>query len=290
MKPTGMLLLAAGVLLVGCTKVDRSIFTTGTVAAADGVPIAYDVQGQGDRTVVFVHCWGGNRSFWDQAARDLAHDSRVVTIDLPGHGGSGSKRENWSVQGLAADVETVANALSLGKFILVGHSMGGPVALEVARRMPGRVTAIVPIDTIQDAEREWPQAVKEQMLASLQADFEKTTSDFLTQIIPADMDPKIRERVLASAKATDRKAAIGLMKSLAEVDLRAAFAAAKVPIRAINAPPRPPLVPPTNIATNRKYADFDAVIMEGIGHYPMLEKPAEFNVRLRDVLAKLPES
>ena len=91
-------------------------------------------------------------------------------------------------------------------------------------------------------------------------------------------------------KATDRKAAIGLMKSLAELDLRAAFSAAKVPIRSINGPPQPPLVPPTNIETNRKYADFDAVIMEGIGHYPMLEKPAEFNARLRDVLAKLPKS
>jgi pimeloyl-ACP methyl ester carboxylesterase len=78
------------------------------------------------------------------------------------------------------------------------------------------------------------------------------------------------------------------MKSLAEFDACAAFAAAKVPIRAINASPHPPLIPPTNIETNRKYAQIDAVLMEGVGHCPMLEKPAEFNARLREVLAKLP--
>src|SRR5262245_1539362 len=117
MKTTAVFFTAAGIILFGCAKVTRPGPAGGTVAAADGVPIAYDTLGEGDRTVVFVHCWGGNRSFWDQAASALASDSRVVKIDLAGHGASGSKREGWSIQGLAADVEAVANALSLGKFI-----------------------------------------------------------------------------------------------------------------------------------------------------------------------------
>jgi len=47
---------------------------------------------------------------------------------------------------------------------------------------------------------------------------------------------------------------------------------------------------PTAIGVNRKYADFDAVLMEGVGHFPMLEKPEGFNGKLREVLKALPES
>lgn len=52
-----------------------------------------------------------------------------------------------------------------------------------------------------------------------------------------------------------------------------------MPVRCIN-----PADGTTDVATNRKYGDFDAVFMDEVGHNPMLEKPAEFNQKLRDVL------
>ena len=54
---------------------------------------------------------------------------------------------------------------------------------------------------------------------------------------------------------------------------------AKLPVRCINSSGRP-----TDVAANKKYGDFDAVLMEDVGHFPMLEKPTEFNKKLRDVL------
>ena len=64
----------------------------GTARADDGVPIAYDVRGQGKVAVVLVHCWACDRSFWKEQVDPLARRYRVVTLDLGGHGASGADR------------------------------------------------------------------------------------------------------------------------------------------------------------------------------------------------------
>jgi pimeloyl-ACP methyl ester carboxylesterase len=69
------------------------------------------------------------------------------------------------------------------------------------------------------------------------------------------------------------------------LELGPLLASAKVPIRCVNAAPAGPMAPATNVAANKKHADFDAVIMEDVGHFLQLEKPDEFNVKLRGVLA-----
>ncbi len=57
-----------------------------------------------------------------------------------------------------------------------------------------------------------------------------------------------------------------------------------MPVRCINASPEFKFAMPTASDVNKKYADFHAVMMEGVGHYPMLERPAAFNQQLREVL------
>jgi pimeloyl-ACP methyl ester carboxylesterase len=59
---------------------------------------------------------------------------------------------------------------------------------------------------------------------------------------------------------------------------------ARAPVRCINSAGGYQFFTPTAVAINKKYADFDAVTIEGVGHYPMLERPADFNQKLRDVL------
>jgi pimeloyl-ACP methyl ester carboxylesterase len=59
---------------------------------------------------------------------------------------------------------------------------------------------------------------------------------------------------------------------------------ARKPVRCINAAPEAMFAIPTAVDVNKKYADFDAVIMKGVGHFPMLEQPEEFNRKLREVL------
>jgi pimeloyl-ACP methyl ester carboxylesterase len=77
------------------------------------------------------------------------------------------------------------------------------------------------------------------------------------------------------------------MRDFPRMDPRALLKEAGVPVRCINAAPAFEFSIPTATDINRKYGDFKAVIMEGVGHYPMLEKPDEFNQKLREVLKDL---
>jgi pimeloyl-ACP methyl ester carboxylesterase len=97
-------------------------------------------------------------------------------------------------------------------------------------------------------------------------------------------DPDLKKWLLTRAEAQDQKMAIALMRDLSELDTKALLKDVKVPIRCINSAGGYQYFTPTDVAINKKYADYNAVTIAAVGHYPMLEKPTEFNQKLRDVL------
>jgi pimeloyl-ACP methyl ester carboxylesterase len=264
------------------------------VEAADGVPIVYEVRGAAEAAgpaLVFVHCWACDRTYWREQVDVFAADHRVVTLDLAGHGESGAGREAWTVKGLAGDVQAVVEALAreerLERVILIGHSMGGPVSLEAARLMPDRVVGVVAVDTLHNADFEFPEEQVSQMVAGFAGDFTGTMDRFVRMMYREEADPATVEWTVKKAQGANREAALALMKDFGTLDFPALFRDAGVPIRAINAAPEVPGQMATAVEANRKYADFDAVLIPGVGHFLQLERPAEFNQRLRAVLAEL---
>src|SRR5215475_1586196 len=122
------------------------------VSAKDGLKIVCECRGRGDTALLFLHGWCGDREYWKHQVDVFAPDYRIVTLDQAGHGESGKDRKNWTLSALAADVEAVVKELGLKRVILVGHSMGGPVSLVAAKRMPDTVVAVIGVDTLQNAE------------------------------------------------------------------------------------------------------------------------------------------
>jgi pimeloyl-ACP methyl ester carboxylesterase len=251
------------------------------VPAKDGVPIHYSVQGKGEPTLVFVHCWACNEHLWDNQVPVFAKNHQVVTIDLPGHGKSGQGRKNWSVESFADDVNTVITKLNLKRVVLIGSSMGGPISLEATRRMPNRVVAIVPVDTLHNVENKVPPEQLEAVFKQLEADFKGTIPNLLNQFFFSPNTPEaVKKRIITETTSRPPEIAIPILKAIFSYDAAPALREVKVPIRAINAD-----MNPTNLEINRKYApQFDAVIIKGTGHYPMLEDPARFNELLAEVL------
>jgi sigma-B regulation protein RsbQ len=257
---------------------------TGSINSSDGVRIVYDVRGKGDTTLVFVHCWSCDRSFWRNQVDAFADQYSVVTLDLAGHGESGKNRKTWTVPGLAEDVRALADKLKLQKMILVGHSMGGPVSLEAARLLRGRVIGVIAVDTLQNAELQMSMAMIQPIADKLKADFAGAMGSFMGSMFAKSSDPALREWVEKKAKAANPTVAVALMLDFANLDFRKLFAGAGVPIRAINAQSSSA---PTTVEVNRKYADYDAILMNDVGHFLQLERPKEFNEHLSKFAAAL---
>ena len=251
--------------------------------AADGVDFPYVVHGAGETTVILVHCWMCEGSFWDAQVPVLVEHYRVITFDLPGHGEGGDDRETWTIAGYGQDVAGLIEHVGLGPTVLVGHSMGGPVSLEAAA-LSDRVVGIVAVDTLQDADYEIDQPMVEQFLAAFQADFRTTCTNFVEQFFvegePAEIVARVRR---VGCEESNAEAGTAQMQDYVSMDFPRMFQQAGVPIRAINASgPNA-----TKIETNQKYADFDAVLMEDVGHYLHMTRPDEFNALLLQTLGRM---
>jgi pimeloyl-ACP methyl ester carboxylesterase len=253
-----------------------------TIRAEDGLSIVCEYRGKGDTALVFLHGWCGDRAYWKNQADLFAANYRVITLDQAGHGESGKERKVWTVNGLAGDVESVVKGLGLKRVILVGHSMGGPVGLAAAKRLPGTVIAVIGVDTLQNAEMKMPEEQTKKFFEAFETDFKGTLGAGLTLMLNDKADPALSKWLIASAQA--QKMALGLMRDMQTLDTKMLLKEAKVPVRCINSAGGYQLFNPTAVATNKKYADFDAVLIDAVGHYPMLEKPGEFNEKLRGVL------
>jgi pimeloyl-ACP methyl ester carboxylesterase len=99
-----------------------------SAASLDGMPIHSTTSGRGKATIVLVHGWTCDVSSWDAQVPALSKQFRVIALDLPGHGRSGSPKDGkLSMDLFARAVEAVRTEAGADKVVLVGHSMGAPV-------------------------------------------------------------------------------------------------------------------------------------------------------------------
>ena len=105
-------------------------------ATRDGTKLAYLDTGVGDPPFVFVHGWSCNHSHFALQVEHFAIDHRVVAVDLRGHGASDAPDQRYTVSAFADDVAWLCEAAGVERPVLVGHSMGGQVVLDVAARYP----------------------------------------------------------------------------------------------------------------------------------------------------------
>jgi len=257
---------------------------TGTAASADRVRIHYETTGRGRPAVVLVHCWTCDSSFWRDEVARLAKSRQVVTLDLAGHGRSGRTRRDYTMEAFGEDVKAVADALKLDRMVLVGHSMGGAVILEAAKRLGDRVVGLVPIDTLVDVDQPTDPKETDALIAKMRADYRGETTAFLRQYLFAPTTPPaVADRVVAQTTSFPVEIALSALRNNWNYQAAPGFEAVKVPIVAVNGDRFP-----TNFAGNRRHApQFDAVIMKGVGHYPMLEDPARFGDLLDEALRKV---
>jgi pimeloyl-ACP methyl ester carboxylesterase len=252
--------------------------------AGDGSEIRYRVYGAGEPAIVFVHGWSCDSGYWDAQLNHFAAKYTVITVDLAGHGESSeNQRKYWSMAHFGADVAGAVRDAGVGRVVLVGSSMGGTVALEAARLLPGQVIGIVGVDTFRDIATPYPKEMTDSLLASMRADFAQATKelvgdDFFTE----RTDPILKKWIVNDMAAAPPEVAIPSLVAYLGMEYGPLLEALDLPVIALNSVDSPT----DEAATRRLEPRFRVVPLEGVGHFPMLEQPDMFNRVLASIVAE----
>ncbi len=141
-----------------------------------GISIFYEVQGKGE-TLVLLHGLLENSSMWNTIVPEICQGRQVVTIDLLGHGKTGSMGYVHTMQLMAEAVFAVLNHLKIISYTLIGHSLGGYVALELAKTNPSAVLGLCLMNSTYQ-----PDTQERRKLRKRAIDMAKTNYESLVRI------------------------------------------------------------------------------------------------------------
>jgi pimeloyl-ACP methyl ester carboxylesterase len=269
---------AAGMEDPMSVKIERK-----TCSAPDGVVLVYSAAGAGEPALVFIHGGLADRGFYDSQLKAFAGSHRVIALDLPGHGESGSNRARWGYPEFGADVKAVADAEKLNKIILFGNSLGGPVAVEAALLLSGRALGVVGIDTFQRIDYTITAEETRERAEAFRDDYAGNMKKMVKALFHPDADPALVADAEQRMMKTPPQAAYAMFMSMAGYNPAVSARRLAVPLRAINGD-----LYPTDVDEIRNIrADFQVAVMKHMGHYPMIERPEEFNRLAAEVVQEL---
>jgi 3-oxoadipate enol-lactonase len=251
------------------------------------INIAYERREVGT-PLVLIHGFPLDHTTWDGMISHLEGQADVILPDLRGLGQSelaqsGAPQGAYTVADMAADIAGLLDALEIQKAVIVGHSMGGYVALAFARAYPQRLAGLGLVSTqalADNAERKAGRyATAEQVAAQGVAVVAEAMAPKLS--VNPNLVPTIRELILRQPAA----GVIGALKAMAErPDSTELLSTIKVPV-AIVVGQDDALIPPAR-SHEMKALIPHAVLIElpGVGHSPMLEAPIETAQALKKAL------
>ncbi len=241
----------------------------------DSVHIDYRVWGKGEPAVVLIHGWACDSAYWNAQIDALKSRYTVVAVNLAGHGGSEANRTDWSIGNYGEDVATVVRQLKNKQIVLVGHSMGGDVALEASRRIGDRVIGIIAVDSLKSIGLPpmRPQEIERQ-LAPFRKSFIEATRNYVTdKLFEKGADPALVQKVAYDMSLEPPAVGVPSLESLLSMDFTRLLPDIHVPVLAINSD-----LGPTDAARIRKSLPaFKVDVLEHTGHFLMMEVPRRFN-------------
>ncbi|MEJ0084864.1 MAG: alpha/beta hydrolase [Pseudomonadota bacterium] len=247
--------------------------------APDGVHVQYRMYGKGEPALVFIHGWSCDSNYWREQVPLFKQKYTLVTVDLAGHGGTDGNRSDWTMARFGQDVATALAAVPNQQLILVGHSMGGNVAIEAARLLKGRVIGIIGVDTFKSIGAPLPtRAQVDAIIKPFEADFIGNTRSIVSEhFFAANADPQLKQKIAYDMSLSPPRVGIPALRAILEYDFAEPLKDVSVPIVAINSD----LGEPVNEVRIRKLLPkFRQVILAGDGHFLMMEDPARFNPAL----------
>ncbi|MFL6199300.1 MAG: alpha/beta fold hydrolase [Thermoanaerobaculia bacterium] len=221
--------------------------------------------------IVLVHSLAGNGGQWALQLDHLRRRRRAVSLDLRGHGESDPADDgDYSIAGLAGDVEAVADQLGLRRFVLGGHSLGAVVAIEYASRHPERVAGLLLVDPSGDLSG-LPKDQKESFVGPLREDPVGELATYFRQLVMGG-DADAARWVLEDLRLTHEDAIVKALESSMEHPV----------VKALAKYPGPKLSVVSDMnnlpySLHRLVPELTTRMMTGTGHWLMMDRPEAFN-------------
>jgi pimeloyl-ACP methyl ester carboxylesterase len=225
--------------------------------------------GPGD-TVVLIHPINTAASVWAAVMGALARPS--VALDLRGHGSSGQVGP-YTVDGYVDDVLAVLDALGLESAHLAGGSLGGSIGLALAARCPERVRTVATFGSTLGTGV--PEAAIQAMIDELDA---KGTQRYFADLVPLIVgaayrdDPRVVDGLRAAAGTRPESVVAGILRGAFGADIRGVVGGVRAPVSAVGGT-EDPTCPPAMTEEIAAATGGTVMVLDGVGHLPMLEVP-----------------
>jgi pimeloyl-ACP methyl ester carboxylesterase len=247
-------------------------------ASIDGFDIHTVSAGSGP-TIVFVHGWTCDTSSWREQMPAFDDDYRVIALDLPGHGMSGSPSDGaFSMALFARAVEAVRAEAGAERIVLVGHSMGAPVIRQYALDFPEHVAGLVAVDGPLDV-----RAFGGRGGGAAPALSPEMRESMIRGMFVPETAPELQQHILDMMLGTADATASGAMAAMFN---QGAGATGIVEAPALAVVAGTAALPDVE-AMRQVVPNFEAAQVPGTGHFLMMEKPAEFNRLLAEFLDRI---
>ncbi len=256
-------------------------------AVARQLKLASPAPSQTVEVVLFIHGWSCRASDWQPALDALDGQWPLLVPDLPGHGESRQLAwEDWTISGLARLVCALAENHRASRLALVGHSMGGTIALEAARLWADRrggdaLQGVILVDTFGlpygDMDADTIASIETPFHQDFVAAMHQLVNSTTAAGLPEETRAWLRERMAEG----EPERMLPLWADLLRWSPDRAFAALDCPINAINGEhiPEP--------AQKRCAPHVQARVIPGAHHFPQFETPEAFAAALRGTLERI---
>lgn len=254
------------------------------------VEINYFQQGQGDTTILFLHGWCIDGTYWKNQVEYFSENYTVYAIDLPGFGKSKAQRSNWTIEEYAKDVTAFIDTLNLKNVVIIGHSMAGEIMLQTALTNNPKIAGIVGVDNFKLIDVEFtPEQMKEMtdFLPRLETDFKNAAPVYADlMLFHPTTSEEVKDRVKTDFANSDSVIGYGTLMNHIQYTSTDAQRLEQLNYKLflINSDGFP--TNETGLNTHCK-TSFQVETIAATGHYPMIEKPTEFNLILEKVLTQM---
>ncbi len=283
------------ILFLITTSCDLSEKTLDSVSSSyitlNDSKVHYKEYGQGEKSLIFIHGWGCDLNTWKYQFDYFKDNYHLVLIDLPGYGQSDKVKEDYNIDLFAQSVSAIIQDLEIKNPVLVAHSMGLPVAIEVLEQLNTENALLVNIDgvyfdfpTDSIEKKQYKEGLTEFANMFNGKKYKQNVEQFCSGFITATTPEYVKNYILSTMTETPQKVGYQSMKSLIDQKYwdKKTLKNQTISIYAKT----DELAPENENVLRTQFPNLTYIEMDSVNHFLMMEKPKKVNEILKRFIGK----